>query len=168
MQIDDQPFVRFWWVFVVGSVLAWAIMMLASDGFPIVELELAGSVERADAVIADADLDAVRASIYWDFLFLAFYAPALYLGSLWAGRHFDSERIQGIARAIACGALVAGAFDIVENLAMLGYLNGWGGWDGWPALSAIMAIPKFALVVVAILWILAGVGMAGARRLRPR
>ena len=58
---------------------------------------------------------------------------------------------------IAIGAVIAGVFDIVENLAMLGYLNGWADWTGWIAVAGTMAIPKFILVFISIAYILIGV-----------
>jgi hypothetical protein len=168
---EERPldrFIRFWWVWAIAALVAGAVTSAASQGFPIVELELAGTVARADEVIRGADLDAIQAAIVWDFLFIALYAPALFFGSLWAARQFHSSRRRSIGTAIGIGGLATGLLDVIENLAMLGYLNQWGGWDGWPTLSAVMAVPKFILALVAIVYILVGIAMAFIRKILGR
>ena len=152
--------VRYWWVWIIGVLVAGVITTAAADGFPILELELAGTVTSANDLTRGADLDAVRASIVWDFLLILFYVLALFFGSLWSGRQYGSRRGRSAGTAIGVGAIVAGVLDIVENLAMLGYLNDWGGWNGWPTLATAMAIPKFILIVVAIIYVLVGIGLA--------
>ncbi|MEN8235145.1 MAG: hypothetical protein ABFR89_09520 [Actinomycetota bacterium] len=158
-------FVRYWWVWAIGALVAWAITAAAGKGFAIIELELAGSAAKADEVMRGADVDAVRATILWDFLFLALYAPTLFFGSLWAREQFRSPLQQKVGLAAAAGGLVAGLLDVIENLAMLGYLNDWGGLSDWMPLAAVMAIPKFAFVVFAIAYIVAGAVFAVRRRL---
>lgn len=160
--------VDFWWLWAIAALAAGAVTTVAAQGFPIVDLELAGTIERADEVVRSVDLDAVRAAIMWDFLFIFFYAPALFFGSLWARRQFGGDFGRSAGTAIAAGGLVAGALDMIENVAMLGYLNDVGGWDGWPLLSAVMAIPKFILAFVAIVYILVGIVLAVARSVARR
>ncbi len=156
--------VDLWWLWAIGALAAGAATTAAAQGFPIVDLELAVTAERADEVMRGADLDAVRAAILWDFLFIFFYAPALFLGSLWARRQFAGDLGRRAGTVIAAGGLVAGALDLVENVAMLAYLRDPGAWDGWNLLSAAMAIPKFILALVAVGYILLGIGLAIARR----
>ena len=158
--------VDFWWMWAVAALAAGAVTTAAAQGFPIVDLELAGTVERADDVIRGVDLGAVRAAILWDFLFIFFYAPALFFGSLWARRQFGGDFGRSAGTVIAAGGLVAGALDMIENVAMLGYLNDAGGWGGWPLLSAVTATPKFILAFVAIVYILVGIVLATVRRFR--
>jgi len=161
--------VDFWWIWALAALAAGAVTTAAAQGFPIVDLELAGTVERADDVVRGVDLDTVRAAILWDFLFIFFYAPALFFGSLWARRQFGGDFGRRAGTVIAAGGLVAGALDMIENVAMLGYLNAVGGWGGWPLLSAVMAIPKFVLAFVAIVYILVGIVLAVAGSFtRPR
>jgi uncharacterized membrane protein len=161
-------FVDFWWLWAIAALAAGAVTTAAAEGFPIVDLELAGTVGRASEVVRGVDLDAVRAAILWDFLFIFFYAPALFFGSLWARRQFGGDFGRSAGTVIAAGGLVAGALDMIENVAMLGYLNDVGGWSGWPLLSTVMAIPKFILVFVAIIYILAGIVLAVARSVARR
>lgn len=160
--------VDFWWLWAIAALAAGAVTTAAAQGFPIVDLELAGTAERADDVMRGADPDTVRAAILWDFLFIFFYAPALFFGSLWARRHFVGDLGRGAGTVIAAGGLIAGALDMIENVAMLGYLSGAGGWSGWNLVSLTMAAPKFFLAFVAIVYILAGIVLAVARSIARR
>ena len=160
--------VDLWWLWAIAALAAGAATTAAAQGFPIVDLELAVTAERADEVMRGADLDAVRAAILWDFLFIFFYAPALFFGSLWARRQFSADLGRRAGTVIAAGGLVAGALDLVENVAMLAYLRDPGAWGGWNLLSTVMAIPKFILAFVAAVYILTGIVAAVVRRFGGR
>ncbi len=153
--------VDLWWLWAIAALVAGAVTTAAAQGFPIVELELAGTTDRVNEVMRGVDPGVVRSAILWDFLFIFFYAPALFFGSLWARRQFRGDAARKIGTVIAGGGLVAGALDMIENVAMLGYLS---GWSAWIPLSALMAIPKFALAFVAIIYILVGVILAIGRK----
>jgi hypothetical protein len=156
---------RFWWVWVIGAAVAWVIMGAASKNFPIVNLEFAWTPQGAADALTGANLDAVRASIHWDFLFIAFYVPALFLGSLWVRGRVRSGPARGLGTVAAPGALVAGVADVSENLSMLAYLH---GAKGWILLAGIMATIKFALVALALGYVLVGLVVTGTRRLTAR
>jgi hypothetical protein len=160
--------IRYWWVWAIAALGAGALTTAAAQGFPIVDLELAGTVARADAAVAGAELSVIRTAIVTDFLFIATYAPALFFGSLWASRRFNQGLWRSVGPAVAVGGLVAGGLDVIENLAMLGYLNDWGGWQGWPTLSAAMAVPKFILVLIAIAYVVVGIVVAAIQRVSQR
>lgn len=168
IQAPAQVAVRWWWLWAVLTMVTGAITVAAADGFNIVDLELAGTLERADAVVIGASLAAIRSAIYWDFAFLCFYALALCTGSLWARRQFDGGIGKSVGIPLAIGAVAAAALDIIENLSMLGYLNGWADWSGWIPLAGAMAIPKFLLVLATVVYILIGVGTWAFRSIADR
>jgi len=163
MEAEGDRFVRYWWVVALAALLAGAVTSMAAGGFPILELEFAWTAERADEVLAGADLDAVRATILWDFVFLILYAAALYLGSLWASGVFTRGWLRRVGPYVALGAVLAGVLDTIENLAMLGHINGWADFLVWPAIAGVMAIPKFLLVLVAMVYVIMGVVTAIAQ-----
>jgi hypothetical protein len=164
MEPEDSQLVRYWWVVGLAALVAGAITTAAAVGFPILELEFAWTAKRADEALAGADLDAVRATILWDFVFLVLYASALYLGSLWAGSRFVSDQLSKVGPYIAIGALLAGIFDFIENLAMLAHVNGWSSGSVPLVVAGVMATLKFLLVLVAIVYIVMGIVVAIARR----
>ncbi|MEN8114774.1 MAG: hypothetical protein ABFS21_10350 [Actinomycetota bacterium] len=159
---------RYWWVWTVLALGAGAVTTITAKGFPIIELELAGSAERAVEVIGDTSLDVVQTTILWDFLFIALYTMALFCAVVWARRGFRSRGVRRFGIMFAFGALLAGLLDVTENVAMLTYLNEWYPWEWWMQLAAIAAIGKFALVAAAIGYFLAGTILIVARKLRPR
>jgi len=146
--------IRWWWLWAILALIAGAITTAAAQGFPIVDLELAGTVERADAVMQGVPVDTVRSAILWDFLFT---------GALWAASRFTSRLVRRVAVVAAAGAILAGVFDVVENLAMLAYLD---GSTDWISLARVMAIPKFLLAGFAIMIILAGATVLAVQRIR--
>ena len=164
MEAETSRFVRYWWVVALAAIAVGAITTSVADGFPILELEFAWTAERADEVLAGADLDAVNATTLWDFVFLVLYSAALFLGSLWASEVFAGDRLRRAGRWIAFGAVYAGILDVIENLAMLSYVNGWSEFSGWLAIAGVMAIPKFLLVFVAIVYVMMGIVTAIAHR----
>ncbi|MGB9357133.1 MAG: hypothetical protein WCC01_01120 [Acidimicrobiia bacterium] len=159
---------RRWWLWAALALVTGAITVSAAGSFNIVDLELAGTLERADEVTAGTDPGTIRMAIYWDFVFIFSYVLALSSGSLWTRRQFPNGFGSKLGLPIAIGAVTAGVFDVVENLAMLGYLNGWGEWTGWIAVARAMAIPKFILVFISIAYILGGIGTWVFRRLSHR
>ena len=134
----------------------------------IVSFELVGSVEGATAMLAEwGEQGRVVAGINLglDYLFLVVYPIALGLGCLRIARH--CQRLGGkgrwmasLAGPLAWGALLAGGLDAIENTALIQVLL--GATDPvWPQLAQWMALPKFALVLLCLLYLLAGVVLAG-------
>jgi len=156
--------IRRWWLWAILALVAGGFTIAAADGFPIVDLELAWTVEQADDVTRGVDVDTIRSAIFWDFAFIFFYALALSAGALWARRQFRSSVGIAVGTVVAIGGVVAGIFDVVENLSMLGYLNSWGDWSGWIALAGATAVPKFLLALVGVVYIAAGIVLFIVRR----
>lgn len=156
--------VRWWWLWTIAALVAGGLTVAAADGFPIVDLELAWTVERANDVTRGADFDTIRSAILWDFAFILFYALALSTGALWARQQFHSLAGATVGTVIAAGGVVAGVLDVIENLSMLGYVNGWGDWSGWIALAGTMAVPKFLLAMAGVLYIVTGIVLFLVRR----
>jgi hypothetical protein len=161
-----QWVVRWWWLWAILALAAGGLTVAAADGFPIVDLELAWTVEQADDVTRGADVGTIRSAILWDFVFIFFYALALSTGALWARRQFRSSVGIAVGTVVAFGGVAAGIFDVVENLSMLGYLNGWGDWSSWITLAGTMAVPKFVLAFSGVVYIVAGIVLSLVRRRR--
>ena len=159
-----QWIVRWWWLWAILALVAGGFTIAAADGFPIVDLELAWTVEQADDLTRGADVDTIRSAILWDFAFIFFYALALSAGALWARKQFRSSVGSAAGTVVAVGGAIAGIFDVVENLSMLGYLNGWGDWAGWIALAGTMAVPKFLLASAGVVYIATGIVLFVIRR----
>lgn len=142
--------------------------MQDTGGPGIVPFELTGGQDRADEILAEwgnEGQDAARESLWIDFAFLLAYGAFLTL-ALMATR--DLARDRGWRRLAAIGGPVAwfgalvAAFDALENTCLLLTLGGAGA--ALPLLATIFAACKFALLAIAIAYLLAGLAM----RLRSR
>ena len=156
-----------WWI--VPALLAFWFQKLLTDslsGFPIVQYELAGSSDRADELIHQwvasgafaneaAVEEVIRQSIAWDWALIASYVVAISVGLLFVRSQFQSPWARTVIRTMSVGAIFAGLLDVVENLAMLRYLNGGPAW--LPSLTATVAWPKFTLLTFAFAFL--GLGL---------
>ena len=138
-------------------------------GASIVDFELAGSVERADEILAtwraQGVTDDAKAIQIFDLLYPLIYSAALAGGCVAASGAWGRAGRTGPASAglaIAWVAFAAAGFDYVENLGL-----GISLWDEpaspWPQLAFAAAVLKFTAIAVALLYSLSG---AVAARLR--
>ena len=127
----------------------------------IVTYELAGSVQRAQAILDS--WHAVRGYAYTnlaaDFPFLLLYSTSIGLACLWAGDVFCQRRwlfLAAPATALALGQWLAAVFDAIENVALLIMLNATSAAGPWPQIAWGFAVPKFVLVALGLLYALLG------------
>jgi hypothetical protein len=157
----------------IASGIASVVLLLAmspadnrmhdAGGPGIVSFELTGGQNRADEILSewgDEGQNAARQSLWIDFGFMAAYGTFLTLAlaavrGLARGR--DWRRLAAVgAIVVSFGALGAG-FDALENICLLLTLAAAGA--AFPLLATIFAGCKFALLAVAIAYLLAGLAM---------
>jgi hypothetical protein len=158
-----------------ASVVIFAVLavldarMMDAGGPGIVGFEVAGSQARAAEILAEwggNGIDAAKASLWVDYAYIAAYGTFLVLACS-ATRDLAVER--GWARMAAWGvaaipfAAAGAAFDAIEDVGLLLAVNQRGGALA-PRLAQICASFKFALLAVAIAYLLAGLVL----RLRDR
>jgi hypothetical protein len=140
----------------------------ASHG--IVSLEFAGNLQQAEAIKSTwtskfGSLQPAWISLFLDFGFIVAYSTALGLACILAHEMFRVRDINtGLAltwtgELFAWGATVAGALDVLENVALIVVLRGTRD-EIWPQLAYSCAALKFALVFAAIAYTLAGVAFS--------
>lgn len=156
-----------------GRLLAWlgaglAIALLGSlayrmlsPGLPVVDLELAGSAGRATEVVGPAldssVLDAWRREVSADWVFVPAYVAGLVVTGLAAARAGAATWTRRSARAGVLAAVLAGLFDVAENLLLLRGLDDLPGGDAAFAAARVCALAKFSLVGFAVVAVLAAV-----------
>lgn len=125
-----------------------------------VPFELTGGQDRAGEILSEwgeDGQDAARESLWIDFGFLLAYGTFLTLALL-AVR--DLARARSWRRLAATGGFIVffgalgAAFDALENICLLLTLDGAGA--AFPLLATIFAACKFALLTIAIAYLLAG------------
>lgn len=144
---------------------------LRTDAAPggIVSFELAGNLAAARAIMAswgDAGKPYAALSLGLDFLFLFAYAGAIGLACMLVGRALEANAaIYRLAVLLTWLIVGAAMLDAVENLALLELL--FGASDAFlPPLASLSALVKFAIVCVALTFIVSGMIALFVRRLR--
>lgn len=134
--------------------------MKDSGGPGMVPFELSGGQDRADEILSEwgeEGQDAAREQLWIDFAFMLAYGSFLTL-ALMAIR--DMARRRGWRHLAAIGGVVAffgalgAGFDALENTCLLLTLDGAGA--ALPLLATIFATLKFALLAIAIAYLVAG------------
>lgn len=115
----------------------------------ILEIELAGSSTAWDACRCD---DAFTSAVHQDFWFIPAYVLLLALIAFWAGAYFRLPAMRRARKYVVIAVVVAGVLDVAENILMLNA----GGHDRPWLFAAVFAWGKFALLLVAIGYALAG------------
>jgi hypothetical protein len=144
---------------------------MTENGPGIVAFELAGSADRSQEIQAEwgeDGRDAARQQLWIDYAFMLVYGAFLVLAGA-ATR--DLFRARGWQRLAAMGAFavpaggIAAACDAVENACLLLTLGDAGAWA--PVTATVFATAKFALLAVAVAYILAGMAMRLRDRMQP-
>jgi len=142
------------------------LMQWAAPHPSIVGFELAGTLEKADAVLnqwGETGRQRAIRQTWLDFLFLVLYAVTLAL-FCWRAAQGQTGIFRILGLAVGWLALFAGLLDGVENIAMLQSLYG-SRKPVFPALAYICASAKFMLILVAASYLLVYALLRGWARL---
>ncbi len=160
----------------LGAALVLLSVVLAAIGAPlvtveapagIVSFEFAGTDDAAARMVASWDARAREAAhlvLGVDALYLVVYPAWLSLACFMLARRSEGPwAVAGgwVARAV----WLAAPLDAIENTALLGLLAE-DPRPGLAAVAAVCAAPKFALVGVAVAYLLVGIPLHWARRRR--
>lgn len=104
---------------------------------------------------------AVAENLKFDFLFLLAYSTFLAYGCFLASRAVKQKCWRQTGMWLMYGQWVAGAFDAVENLALLKTLYATAPAAPFPQVAFVMAGLKFSLVIMGFLYLLFGALYAG-------
>ena len=154
-----------WAIGMVSTIAVYAVWLgpletiLRAGGHGIVDLELAWTPARFDAITSDWGARGVRAAreqVWWDFLWIPSYAL-----TIWA-----SLKLAGSARLAVLAVPMAGACDVVENIALLRGLHDTSAGLVVPVTSLIATI-KFALLAFALVVLIWAIISRLRRRSHP-
>jgi hypothetical protein len=141
------------------GVFRWLDAPLRTPAAPngIVSFELAGTPEQAESIIQSWDARARLFAAFGlglDYVFMPAYALTISLGVLMALRK-HSGVFSGIGIYVGWGALLAALLDAIENIALWRLLAGIST-PFCPRVAAVAATIKFALIMLGLLFALAG------------
>ena len=152
------------------AALNWvgALLLTPPAPYGIVSFELAGSVEKTQAIIASWGLDAqlhAAFSLGLDYTFMLAYALTLSLACVWAGEVLARSAwpLAGLALPLAWGQWLAAVLDAVENLALWRSLSG-PVQAPWPQIAYWCAGLKFMLILFGMIYAFYALAGSFARR----
>ena len=131
-------------------------------GRSIIDLELAGSVDETEEILATWEqagvIDDAKAIMLFDLIYPLIYCSALAGVCVAAAGAWSRAGKPGLARigiAMAWAAFAAAAFDYVENVGLAVSL--WGDpASPWPQMALVAAVLKFLTSGFALLYGLTG------------
>jgi hypothetical protein len=144
--------------------------MKDTGGPGMVPFELSGGQHRADEILAEwgeDGQDAAREQLWIDFGFMLAYGSFLTFALaavLDLARKRRWRRLAAIGTVVVFFGALGACFDALENICLLLTLNGAGA--AFPLLATIFATCKFALIVIAIAYLVAGISSELALRRR--
>ncbi len=171
---------RVFWPLALAAVVMTAIMQLinaplitSEAGRGIVSFELAGTVDKAAAIVSSwsgPDAHAYAGlSLGIDYLYMPVYALAIAFGCIGAGEilRLRAWPLSGLGPWLAWGVWLAALCDAIENFALLQILLRTAA-QPWPQVALICAIVKFIFIIAGLLYALLGaVGWLIARPVVP-
>ncbi len=123
----------------------------------IVSFELAGTPEKANAIIQSWDTRAQLFAAFglgFDYLFLLTYGITISLGVLMAADK-QGDKFSAIANYVGWGVLLAAFLDGVENFALWRLLSG-TATEFYPRIASFSATIKFFLLALGLGFALVG------------
>jgi Patatin-like phospholipase len=125
----------------------------------IIELQLAGSPDAAEVIVAKwlqkGLLADARKAIVFDYAFIPLYVIVLATLAWWGSKESQSPLVRRAGRGLVTGIAFAGALDLIENTALLNVVPSFSPTavgipvrvdTPWPEIAAAAAWPKFFLV----------------------
>lgn len=166
----------FWPLLVVTLFL---MVLLNVEGKPmvtpaaplgIVSYELAGSVPKAQQILASWDQQAQLSAAFslgLDYVFMLVYSAAIGLACIWTADalHRRGWPLASFGAPLAWGMWLAAALDAIENVALVVILFG-TLQTPWPEIARVCAIFKFGLIFLGLVYAFFGLGVSLV--VRPR
>ena len=147
------------WIFFISLLITIGFSVLMKYLFfpltsgDIVAYEIAKTPEAAIVLInewkGNGKYDMAKQSIYADYFFIILYTITLSSGALWLSRICGNQLFRQTGKFFSMLIILAGVFDVVENLAMMRTLAG-DVTVNLVSLTYKMAISKFSIVLMTI------------------
>lgn len=164
-------------IFFIGTIAMIYVMVKTGSGLKnsitpsgIIDLEFAYNTTKTNTVINswkqnDKINDAIK-NTYWDFVFLFFYSGFLFFACKRIAC-FTKGPVAKAGNLFARGALLAGCFDVLENIGMLLTLHN-SGSAVTAFFTTFFSVLKWILVTIAVLYTLCGITFWITKKWRSR
>ena len=126
-------------------------------GYGILDFEFAWNKEQILTIFTawGAEVMAEQAvGVYWDFLYIIGYTVPLFALILLVSRKLD-EKVLNIGLFMSLTPIIAGIFDIIENINLLVMLNEAPAFEPFvPFIASLSATIKFGFLIVGAIFFL--------------
>jgi hypothetical protein len=95
-----------------------------------------------------------EAGVYWDFLYIIGYVTPLFTLILYIVRRFE-DKMATIGLYMSLTPIIAGIFDIIENINLLIMLNESPNFESFiPLIASLSAVIKFGFLLIGAIYFL--------------
>ena len=126
-------------------------------GYTILDFEFAWTKVRIDTIFlrwGPLGMAEQAAGVYWDFLYILGYVVPLFALIVYFSRRLE-DRIATIGLYMSLIPIVAGIFDVIENINLLIMLNDPSNFASFvPLIASISAMIKFGFLIVGAIFFL--------------
>lgn len=162
--LPQEPGRVFWFLFALTSLTYVGMQVtgsaLVNDVSPggIVTFELIGTMVGSQSIMnawQGPTMTWVGMNMGLDFLFLVLYSLTISLGCVILAKKLPEkmQKLKRVGKGLSRIIFLAAGLDVVENLALMALLTGSQN-EYLPVLARWCAIPKFALVLIALFYVL--------------
>ncbi|HMV08577.1 MAG TPA: hypothetical protein PK325_11385 [Cyclobacteriaceae bacterium] len=154
-------------LYALGATVVWFFIMRPFTPPNIIAFELAGSVDSAQAIIANwtpEQISNVKTGIYLDFVFILTYCSAFMYASRAAAAFSGIEFLTKTARQSTWIIWVAGMCDAIENISLLRTLN--EVTERSVSIVFYTATVKFSILLVTLVFVLICVTIGLFRKIK--
>ena len=166
-ELQSQKVKRLFWLLfsltvltIVGMQITGQTLITEAAPAGIVTFELVGTLSGSQSILDSWQGPAMTwagINMGLDFLFLFLYASTIALACLILSDKMATNLgvLKILGKWLAVGILIAAGLDIIENISLILLLTG-SESEFLPKLARWCAIPKFALVLLSLLYIITG------------
>jgi len=126
-------------------------------GYTIIDFEFAWTKDQIDTIFlrwGPLGMTEHATGVYWDFLYIFGYVIPLFALIVYLSRRLE-DRIATIGLYMSLTPIVAGIFDLIENINLLIMLNNPLDFESFvPLIASISAIIKFGFLIVGAIFFL--------------
>ncbi len=139
------------------NILIFEPLAYLGYGYGILDFEFAWTKEQILIIFGvwgDEVMTLQAVGVYWDFLYIIGYTVPLFALILLVSRKLD-EKIQNISLYMSLTPIIAGIFDIIENINLLIMLNEATAFASFvPLIASLSATIKFGFLIVGAIFFL--------------
>ena len=140
-------------LFILINQLVFASLSAEVSNYNVLDFEFAWTADRIAIIFAawgTAGMEAQTLGVYWDFLYIIGYVFFI-AGCILLVSRILSGKLQRIGLYITLTPLIAGIFDVIENINLLIMLQNPTNFSTFvPFIASISALIKFSFLILGI------------------